>query len=160
MKYFRLSVIIARHNTPAPKRGGSQKVNTAQTVNKLWRGFEKHLSVEREGDLYRIKYPDFQLLVIDRGRGLVSFYPIITDGCVLQGNTTQARLVDINLENPGAAVFIFQKTPGYKLFVAVGPGIEFTCIGPVKTGGHNNPTQLKLPFSNGNGPRILEITTE
>ena len=135
-------------------------MNTVQTINKLWRAFEQHLGVERKGAIYRIKYPDFQLLVIDRGRGLVSFYPITPVGCVLQGNTTQARLADINLENPGVALFVFEKILGYKLFVAIGPGVEFTCIGPMKSGGRSDQGQLKLPFSNGNGPRVLEITTE
>ena len=133
---------------------------TANAIDQLWESFEQHFGVEREGDLYRIQCSNFQLLVINRGGGLVSFYPIIPVGCMLQGNTTQARLVDINLENPGVALFVFEKIPGYKLFVAVGPSIEFTCIGPVKTAGGNNHTQLKLPFSNGNGPQVLEITTE
>ena len=135
-------------------------MSTVQTINKLWRDFEQHLGVRREGDLYRIQCSNFQLLVIDRGNGLVSFCPIIPAGCVLQGNTTEARLVDINLENPGVAVFVFEKIPGYKLLVAIGPGIEFTCIGPIKSGGHGDHDQPKLPFSNGNGPQALKIAME
>lgn len=74
---------------------------TAKTTRAMWSGFERHMDVKRgERDTFSMSCMDYQLLVIDRGNGLVSFIPTDDSGTPLQGSMMEPGLIAIDLGNP------------------------------------------------------------
>ena len=124
---------------------------TDEAVRALWVGFETHMGVERgPRDTYSLSCLDYTLYVIDRGSGLVLFVPADESDATLQGSMTESGLVDINLENPGAAVFIFEQREGYRLAIIVHPESPLTRVGPMK----GNIAQLRFPIGKEHLPNI------